>query len=547
MRRWRRAIYALGFTLICAGVCIYLSHFMAADNPYIAFDWDEAFLVEADGSHTPIRLDEYLALRDGDRYVLRAWLEEIPAESFTWLDPAGLSGSMRINGETVFEFSANLHAASAAASIVRIPLDTGAQACEVELELCVTDARYALFPSFGRISSPNLESTFSIASTNMYAIPAGACALAFILLCGAFLMGLARGRRDFSPLLAALAAGLATLRALALGSGVYLMSPALCNALCRPEMRYLISALLAAYLALNWKNGYVRMFGRVVLWTCFVIGLLAIAVVVGELLFPGVFARVDALFARYDRSMLLFLLQAFLTLCCAGISVYGLARGLLRLQAEKKALEMRNEMTLQGYHALREQAQATSLMRHEWKNRLLALDLLLKKGEHAQLGEALATLTGELEHSNMRTYTENLSVDLILQDVAARARKGDIAFRASVAIPERLEIREQDLCSVLMNMFNNALKAAGAVEPPEARYITCKMQYRQGFWAIYCSNSFVEHAQPAQQSAPAMNAPEEGAHGLGLRQMRQTAEKYNGAMQIERKGGCFTVQMALKV
>lgn len=220
-----------------------------------------------------------------------------------------------------------------------------------------------------------------------------------------------------------------------------------------------------------------------------------------------------------------------------GIAVYRLVATFLQLQADKQALEAKSRLAMQGYSALREQSEWTALMRHEWKNRLMALQLLCKKGDFAALGESLAALTGELEHGVAPRFTENESVDLILQDTASKAKKLGVEFHASVSLPEQLDISEQDLCALLMNLFDNALRAAGSVRPPKRREINLRMQYRQGFWAIHCDNTY----------DPQLEEPRGEGHGIGLKQMRMVAEKYHGMLSIDRGEMRFTVELALKV
>lgn len=58
------------------------------------------------------------------------------------------------------------------------------------------------------------------------------------------------------------------------------------------------------------------------------------------------------------------------------------------------------------------------------------------------------------------TFTGNLLVNAILQDAATRADRSSIRMENEVVIPDELPFPETDLCSLLMNLLDNALEAA---------------------------------------------------------------------------------------
>ena len=78
-----------------------------------------------------------------------------------------------------------------------------------------------------------------------------------------------------------------------------------------------------------------------------------------------------------------------------------------------------------------------------------------------------------------KTYTQHFAINAILQNSAAKAAAMGVAFHAQASIPAEVEIREEDLCALLLNMLDNALEAASQAEPKE---VWCKLTLSQGFW-----------------------------------------------------------------
>lgn len=134
---------------------------------------------------------------------------------------------------------------------------------------------------------------------------------------------------------------------------------------------------------------------------------------------------------------------------------------------------------MESYQNILEQNQRTDLMRHEWKNQVTALRLMLGEKKQDALGARLSELEGTLDHLSPKTYTQHFAINAILQNSAAKAAAMGVVFHAQASIPAEVEIREEDLCALLLNMLDNALEAASQAEPKE---VWCKLTLSQGFW-----------------------------------------------------------------
>lgn len=113
----------------------------------------------------------------------------------------------------------------------------------------------------------------------------------------------------------------------------------------------------------------------------------------------------------------------------------------------------------------------TLRLRHEWKNQLLSLRMLQEKGDQEGLSARLRELDDELDHLTPRLYTDHLAVNTILQKAAAQADRQGIAFVCQVQVPRELSVDEADLCTLLVNLLDNALEAAAQVQPPKRREV----------------------------------------------------------------------------
>lgn len=255
------------------------------------------------------------------------------------------------------------------------------------------------------------------------------------------------------------------------------------------------------------------------------------------------------LFQSGVYSGLLYWLTLWLAVVCALISAYWVMRSFAQQRAEAQSLALKNKLVMDGYRAIEGRMREGAALRHEYRHQLTAMDLLYRKGDYRGIGAMLEELHRQNEKQAQTQFTENFTMNAILQDAASRAARESTSFEAQVHVPAELAIPENDLCVLLMNMLDNALEACAGVEPPAARYIRFKAEMKNGFLAIRCENSYAGSLKTDGQGHLTTTKAEPESHGFGLKQMSATAEKYHSLLDISftEKEHVFVAQTALKL
>ena len=138
-------------------------------------------------------------------------------------------------------------------------------------------------------------------------------------------------------------------------------------------------------------------------------------------------------------------------------------------------------------------------------------------------------------------------VNTILQDAAARAARASIRMDAEIAVPDELPFPETDLCSLLMNLLDNALEAAAKVIPSRDRFIHFQMDLRTGHLVILCKNSYTGVLKKDRRGNLLTVKEDALSHGFGYRQMKRITQKYNGLLRFHTEGGVFVLDAALRL
>lgn len=108
---------------------------------------------------------------------------------------------------------------------------------------------------------------------------------------------------------------------------------------------------------------------------------------------------------------------------------------------------------------------------------------------------------------------------------AARAKQLNLSFRASVFTPEELPIPDQDLCTLLLNMLDNALEGAAKVSPEHSRHLHIQIKMVNQYLAVKCENSFDGIWKKDKDGNLLTTKEDTLSHGFGCRRMRKNCRK----------------------
>lgn len=548
MKRLLRWLCPALFLAAAVAVIAFLHLFTQVDEAMTFINWDTSVRVLPDGTEQPVSDDVYsdtTAL--SGTYRFSGTLPEGLGEGSLLFETAGASLTLSLNGETIWHSESSGPESTLSMPQGTVPVPEGASG-ELTLTCTILDGSRIMFPPLLRFVPENLSSMESTALANRAAFPAGAAALALVLVFGVFLLSILAGRPDISliPLILAMA-GMIPMQ-LVQSEGGYFLPDSLTSILIRQEMGFAVPALLLLYLLMNWKRRLLKYFGIAFAWSAGAFLLcLAVSRMRGGYLSSYVLeALIPDIQAGY-YSGLLYWLSLWLSFTAALISAFGVLRAYARQAAEAQALEIKNHLVTEGYHALQERIEADSETRHELKHRLTVLDCLCRNQDLAGIRETLDEMLHEQEQRSRVTFTGNPMVNTILQDAAARAARASIRMDTEIAVPDELPFPETDLCSLLMNLLDNALEAAAKVAPPRDRFLTIRMNVNAGHLAVVCENAFTGELKKDRRGNLLTVKEDALSHGFGYRQMKRITQKYNGLLRFHAEGGVFVLEAALRL
>lgn len=205
---------------------------------------------------------------------------------------------------------------------------------------------------------------------------------------------------------------------------------------------------------------------------------------------------------------------------------------------EKKQLEEQQALQKRHYNAMLAQQNQIRMLRHDIGNHLMTASVLARE-DAAQAETYLQTLTEEFRAMTAIDYCGNPVADAVLYGKAAEAAAAGIAFSVSASLSEEIQIQELDLMSLLSNLLDNALEAAGRAENPQ---VEVTIREKAGTVLVQVRNSLAEDASPDLSRTTKTDG---GLHGFGNRIITGICRKYEGSFAYRMEDGMFVADAML--
>ncbi|MGB8454060.1 MAG: GHKL domain-containing protein [Anaerocolumna sp.] len=297
------------------------------------------------------------------------------------------------------------------------------------------------------------------------------------------------------------------------------------------NLLYILSAVYLIFLAgVEMKKGN-RFIRFTILWI-----ILAFIISVHSLiLFYTTRIKQDE--TLYEMSFFLFIMMVWL---------YNL-REFFRKQAQEKndlkLLQFKSKLNTEYYEGVKKHMEEVSLMRHEINNHVAALNILMDNGEYKRAETYLAKLTVQNEQITQVVYCDNHLINAILNTRLSEVIKNGIKVTCSIQVPPVLSIGEEELCSLLMNILDNALEAV--MDMKADRWIDLKMHVHSPYFYIQCQNS-TNHAVIKQDGEIVTTKADKEKHGYGLHIIGQIVKQNDGMFNVSSSPDTFLIEIAIK-
>lgn len=203
----------------------------------------------------------------------------------------------------------------------------------------------------------------------------------------------------------------------------------------------------------------------------------------------------------------------------------------MRVKLSEESLK--NNLEKIHYDEVRNRRNQMQEILSDYKEELLNVKKMLNKKQLKESGYALESMIRRMDKTKEYPYCSIPVVNALISEKQKVCQDNNIDLQVNLKFPEGINVNYIDICCIISNMLDNAIRACEQVTKSE---IGLTAVIKKGYLIIKCEN-------------PSVKAPElkpEGT-GYGLKILKGIAERYSGDFQTTYENHKFTSQIILKV
>lgn len=192
----------------------------------------------------------------------------------------------------------------------------------------------------------------------------------------------------------------------------------------------------------------------------------------------------------------------------------------------------------ENFERIYQRVEAGKHYRHDMRHHLKVLSGMAQQNNSVEILEYIEELDGSAELCTPEIFCKNPAVNAVLSEYIKRAENIGCRIEHKIYIPEELPFDLPDVCIILSNPLENAINACEKC-PEDTRFIDLLADFSdERKLKISVRNSCADTVEINAEGLPTVEARTDG-HGIGLRSVKKTVEKYNGFIICTCENGEF--------
>lgn len=235
---------------------------------------------------------------------------------------------------------------------------------------------------------------------------------------------------------------------------------------------------------------------------------------------------------------------AALTLLFINILIFYLYQSLLKFYSSRMNEQVFKQMLEVYSYQLdiaRESEERIRALRHDIKHHIIELSTLARKSNNDEMAAYLNEMQEFMLNPKEYASFGNREIDGVLNYLLQKANTVLNQVDVQLHIPENLSLNHFDLCVILGNLVDNAVREASK---SEEKKLSIKLQVRQEVLFIFIENSYAGELIEKEDTLRTTQK-DSGIHGIGLENVKKVVAANGGEIKIEYTKNRFYVHVLL--
>lgn len=204
---------------------------------------------------------------------------------------------------------------------------------------------------------------------------------------------------------------------------------------------------------------------------------------------------------------------------------------------EMDLMAISNSMMVKNYTELKYSQDTIRKQVHDFKNHLQTIYGMMSEESNAK--EYVEGLIETSFNQAQLCHSGNDVIDSIINCKMNIAQSNGIDFKFKITLNSDLTISPIDICAILANQLDNSIEACLKIDDITNRFINVDIWQKEALVFFKVVNS--TNSNPFNSSNKLFTTKKDKTlHGLGIKNILETTEKYNGSLKNECENNTFT-------
>lgn len=185
----------------------------------------------------------------------------------------------------------------------------------------------------------------------------------------------------------------------------------------------------------------------------------------------------------------------------------------------------------------------TKELNHDMKNHLICINEMNKK--NIDTSNYIKDIEKKLDEYSNIFDTGNITLNIILSEKKELCIEKGIDFTININFSNCNFIKEEDICSIFANALDNAIEACEKIKNTDKK-IKLQGMIVNKFFAIKITNTKSNNILLKNNNFLTTKEDKE-FHGLGIKSIKNSLEKYDGAVSIDFTEDLFCLNMMIPI
>lgn len=219
--------------------------------------------------------------------------------------------------------------------------------------------------------------------------------------------------------------------------------------------------------------------------------------------------------------------------------IYKTLREKMVLKSARNALKKTLTASEDQITLLNETNQQMAVYRHDIRHHINLLNGLLADGKIEQAQEVLNTSMADLDAITPKRYCENETLNLLCASYDSKAQRMGVRLEIKAILPKNIPLTDTELCSVISNGLENALRAVSYPEVSD-KWVEFYCDVKQNKLFIQMKNPYAGQVVIRDE----LPVSDREGHGYGCYSIQTIAQRNGGLCSFEAKNGLFALRLS---